>query len=334
MVGQPLYRVTKDHFFQAGQRYGIKPEDLKFVGHFENFVYEYRKNNLDHVLRFGHSSHKTTDQIEAEIDWITYLNARKVPACTPIKSNNGNLVEVIDIDGNSYLNVVAFEKASGGHLDSQNPDKWPIEVIFQWGKITGRMHALAKKYNPGKNQRKAFLENKRLNPANYIPQDQGDVIQVIEDVISDLYSLPMEHDSYGLIHSDFHEENFYVDNVKMTIFDFDDSCYKWFISDIAVIIYYPLYKSRLVTNQKHQKEFIEYFLPIFWNGYCSENRLGEEWTSRIQQFIKLRDAHLYININEMMVYEKFREQHEYRLEGIKKRLLGEISYTPIDFNFS
>ena len=76
-----------------------------------------------------------------------------------------------------------------------------------------------------------------------------------------------------------------------------DSCYKWFISDIAVFLYYPLYKSRLVTNQEHQKEFIEYFLPQFWNGYCSENRLSEEWTSRIQQFIKLRDAYLCIIIN-------------------------------------
>jgi Ser/Thr protein kinase RdoA (MazF antagonist) len=120
----------------------------------------------------------------------------------------------------------------------------------------------------------------------------------------------------------------------MTVFDFDDSCYKWFISDIAVFLYYPLYKSRLVTNQEHQKAFIEYFLPHFWKGYCSENRLGEEWTSKIQQFIKLRDAHLYIVIHELMADEKFRKQHEHRLEGIRKRLLGEIPYTPIDFNFS
>ncbi len=154
MIDQSLNGVAKDYFFQAGQRYGIKPEDLKFVGRFENFVYEYRKNSLEYVLRFGHSSHQSTDQIEAEIDWITYLNDNKVPVCTPVKSDNGNLVEVIDIDGNSYFNAVAFEKASGGHLDSQNPDKWPSEVIFQWGKIIGRMHALAKEYNPGKNQRK------------------------------------------------------------------------------------------------------------------------------------------------------------------------------------
>ncbi len=334
MVGQPIYGVSKDNFFQAGQRYGINPEDFIFVGRFENFVYEYRKNSLDHVMRFSHSSHQSTDQIEAEIDWITYLNHNKVPVCTPIKSDNGNLVEVIDIDGNSYFNAVAFEKASGGLLDFQNPDKWPIDVIFQWGQITGRMHALTREYNPGKNQRKAFLDDKRWNPAKYIPQGQGDVIQVIEDILSGLYRLPIEPDSFGLIHSDLHAENFYVDNGKMTVFDFDDSCYKWFISDIAVILYYPLYKTRLVTNQEHQKKFIEYFLPPFWKGYCSENQLGEEWTSRIQQFIKLRDAHLCIIINEMMVDEKFREQNENRLEGIKKRLLGEIPYTPIDFNFS
>jgi Ser/Thr protein kinase RdoA (MazF antagonist) len=51
-----------------------------------------------------------------------------------------------------------------------------------------------------------------------------------------LRSLPTPVDGYGLLHTDLHHGNFFVDEGRITAFDFDDIGYNWFASDIAVLL--------------------------------------------------------------------------------------------------
>jgi len=45
-----------------------------------------------------------------------------------------------------------------------------------------------------------------------------------------------------LIHTDVHAGNFFVDDGRITVFDFDDSSYQWFASDIAIALYYTIWR--------------------------------------------------------------------------------------------
>ena len=66
---------------------------------------------------------------------------------------------------------------------------------------------------------------------------------------------PKIADSYGLIHNDFNDGNFTVDydNGDITVFDFDDCCYFWFMYDLACaweggigrVMFRPLAERRL-----------------------------------------------------------------------------------------
>ncbi|MFC1888122.1 hypothetical protein ACFLYK_04875, partial [Candidatus Cloacimonadota bacterium] len=59
-------------------RYKLNHKNIKSLGRFESFIYEFNKDSTDHILRITHSLHRTEDQIAAEIDWINYLADNEV----------------------------------------------------------------------------------------------------------------------------------------------------------------------------------------------------------------------------------------------------------------
>ena len=85
-------------------------------------------------------------------------------------------------------------------------------------------------------------------------------------------------DSYGLIHNDFNDGNFTVDydNGDITVFDFDDCCYFWFIYDLACawesgigrVMFRPL---------AERKDFMNCYMEDMMAGYNKENTLSAEW---------------------------------------------------------
>jgi Ser/Thr protein kinase RdoA (MazF antagonist) len=279
--------IPKKHLVEIGKRYGIIPQDLKFVGGFENSVYSFSKNKQDFFLRIGNSKHMTSSLVEAEIDWVHFLVERGVPAVKPVTSVNEQQVEMVSIDNESY-NIVAFEKAEGDHVDHRNPLSWNSEMVRDWGKVIGKMHSVTKDYKPRSSRRYEF--NPGLDSFLY-KKESKEIRNYIDGLFQQLCELPKTRDTYGLVHSDIHTGNFFVkDNKISTILDFDRACYKWFISEIAIALFYPLYLTQLRSEVDSQKKFVGEFLPIFLEGYETENNLKSEWFSYLDLFLRIRDA--------------------------------------------
>ncbi|MFX0183505.1 MAG: phosphotransferase enzyme family protein [Candidatus Hodarchaeota archaeon] len=319
----PIESVPKEYFFQAGDRFGVKPENMSYIGGFENAVYSFEKGNQEYVLRVGHCTHMSFDLVQAELDWILYLSESNVPVTKPLASDAGIYVEKININDNkdNYLNAVAFEKAEGQHLDHENPRIWNKDIIKHWGKIIGRMHALAQDYTPKSSKRYEF----GMPPEDikeFLAGEDKEVIDRIISLFQDLEKLPKTKDSHGIVHSDLHTGNFFVkDNRITTLLDFDRTCYKWFISEIAIALYYPLYMTPLRHSQEAQKDFIRYFLPLFWEGYKSENQLEPFWKEKLNTFIEVRDAILYMYLPSAP---------RKRVSAIiKRRIMGKDSYIDV-----
>jgi Ser/Thr protein kinase RdoA (MazF antagonist) len=63
-------------------------------------------------------------------------------------------------------------------------------------------------------------------------------------------------DDYGLVHGDLNPTNFHVNDNQITLFDFDDCAYKWFINDIAIAL--PLY-SGIFTHMDLEDQMTNFF---------------------------------------------------------------------------
>jgi len=150
------------------------------------------------------------------------------------------------------------------------------------------MHRLAKTYRPpsGAIRRPAWHACEEYQGFPY--RDQFPIIgQTYDQLVADLHALPEDVDSYGLIHNDFDDDNFTVDydNGDITVFDFDDSCYFWFMYHLPCAweggtgwaMFLPL---------TERQEFMKRYMDEVMVGYTRENNLRDEWLGRPQD----RDA--------------------------------------------
>jgi Ser/Thr protein kinase RdoA (MazF antagonist) len=239
-----------------------------------------------------------------------------VSVSTAILSENGNLVETIELD-DSCFHAYAFEKAEG-KLPEQ--DQWNASFFEKWGKVMGRMHDVAKRYEPSGNITKRFHwhEDASLRVENHIPRSQPIVIERCNQLKNKFREIPTDEDSYGLIHSDLHDGNIFVSNGDITVFDFDDCHYNWFAYDIAIPLFYLLRDSRVDPNDK---SFARHFMNCFMEGYRQENTIDSSQLELIPDFMKLRELDLYIiihaedafNVNDWC--KRYMENRRYSIEN-------------------
>ncbi|MHA1925779.1 MAG: phosphotransferase enzyme family protein [Candidatus Thorarchaeota archaeon] len=312
--------VSKKHLKQACDQYGIVPNELTFSGGMENAVYSYQKNGQTIFLRFGHRSHMTLDLVTAEIEWVVYLLENDVPAVKPVKSDTGSYVERIGKGRNSY-NVVAFEKAEGEQLDFGDPMSWNDSVIRDWGKTIGKMHSVTKDYKHKSTRRYDFHPELDLP---LVKRESKTIRNRISALFQRMHELPKESETYGLVHSDIHAGNFFVKDDKIAaVLDFDRACYKWFVSEIAVALYYPLYVTTLRNDIAEQKEYASRFLPVFLDGYRKETKLNSSWFEHLDMFMQVRDAILFMYMPPG-VPEEVKER-------FRRRIRGEDPYMDLQF---
>jgi len=286
MPGQET--VPKTHLKEIGVRYGVTLEELTFVGGFENSVYSFSMKDQELFLRIGSLKHMTLELVQAEIEWVRYLVEKGVPAVRPTPSVADEYVECVELGEVSY-NVVAFEKAKGEHIkNGREPLTWNREMIRDWGRVIGRMHSVTKDFVPKSSRRYEY--NPGLDSFLY-KNESKKIREYIDSLWIQLGELPKTRDSYGLVHSDIHTGNFFVRNNKISaILDFDRSCYKWFISELAVALYYPIYLTELRNHKDKQKKFVRDFLSLFMEGYESENILDSKWLEHLDFFMRVREV--------------------------------------------
>lgn len=271
---------------EAMQRYGIAKDQIRSLDAFESFIYEFERNSGTYILRIGHSFRRSESLILGEVDWINYLAAGGVSVAKAIFSGFGKLVEVIeDQQGGSFL-VTAFVKAQG-----QAPwDLWTPKLYKSYGEMIGRIHTLSKSYQPGQaawkrpdwdNDLFAFVEH-------YLPESELLAKKKYEDVCRHINTLPKNREVYGLTHQDAHGNNFFVDERgQITLFDFDECAYSWFINDIAIALFY------IVQDAEDWTAFTGEFMPHFLRGYIQACPLDLKWLNEIPNFLKIREIELY-----------------------------------------
>lgn len=264
--------------------WGIPDRELKFIRGNENWVYEVD----DLIFRFTGIDHRTSLEIEAEIDWIQYLADKNLSICTPVPSTQNKIIEALS----DFWNCVVFHKAPGIQL--KKPEHFTNEVFESWGRLTGQMHHWTRSYKPKIEGRKNWQEDdgfllsqkavESMDPTNPM------VVQY-QDILAKMKSLPMDDSAFGLIHGDFHHGNFHFDHSKNQIhlFDFDDCNYFWFAFDLII----PF--ASLEFTKCDGRLDLDYsdFQKIFMEAYHKENNLDPLWIKQLPLFTRYRVTSLY-----------------------------------------
>ena len=261
-------------------------KDIIFIRKVANWIYYYPDKNL--YIRVTDHNHRSLDQIRGEIDWIKHVNSHGINSIKAIPSNNNQLVETINSNNKSYY-VTCFTAAPGNRLPNQNISK---DILLEWGKITSRLHIASQSYKPDPNCKRNSWEHDTLqdNITNNRLLIDGLIYEKSFELEEKFKTLPKDKEYFGLMHADLHSGNFNVENNKITIFDFDDSMYCWFIYDISVIFWSLSFSD--ADNNVSRKYFFE--------GYNRFKQIDEFWMNQINLFYDYRNILMfYLAINEI-----------------------------------
>ena len=281
--------------------YGFQVNKLfKLGGGYENKMFGFDLPESKLVVRVTPPGHKTPAEVRAEMNWILFLQENDAPVEHVISSRNDNLVELVDTKHGS-ISVVCFEWAPG-KLVTQ--DDFSPELFHSWGKAVGMMHRLTKDYKsltqpPDRIQ---WFDDEYLN-RNLIPSDQDIVIQRFDSLIDHFKNQTPTPDTFGLIHQDVHSGNLFLDGNRLTVLDFDDSVYGFFIFDIANALGFSIWER---PDDMSNNQFAEFYLKNFMEGYQDENHLEESLIDDLPKALKLF---------EFIHYNAFNMDHDLAGEG-------------------
>ncbi len=318
-------RYTDDILQEAMRRYGIAQDRIHLLDGFESFMYEFERDDGDYILRIGHSLRRNIPMIQGEVNWINYLAAGGVPAARAILSQNGKLVEPIDDGQGEQFLATAFVKARGGHPKRA---EWTPRFFEAYGMTIGRMHALSKRYEPDPSTWRPQWDDPENLVGQFLPPSEAIATEKYRALVEYLRALPKDTDSYGLIHQDAHMGNLFVDEAgNLTLFDFDDCVYGWFIYDIAMVLFYSV-----PFDPPEAASFAREFMPHFLRGYRSENKLDDAWLQELPHFLKLREVELYAIIHRSFDVNNVDDPWAARfMEGRKQRIETDMPFIDLDF---
>lgn len=317
---------------EAASRFHADAAQAKNLNGFENYVYEVYKSGKPYVLRLTHSSHRTKSEVESELIWINDLHSRGINVSLVNQSVNGNLVEAIEAE-DTYFYACLFNKAPGASVKMDDPF-FDVPLFEKWGEITGELHTAAKDFDTARMDRPHWYEDDLIELKKYLPEEDQQIIEGNRELVNQIRQLPDQNDVYGLIHSDIHMGNFFVHGGEIHLFDFDDTMYFHYISDIAIPLYYTaLWKYNELPLEGRSAQG-EVFLKAFLKGYTRKSEIEQEWIERLPLFLKMRDYTLYGVFHKQVDLEKASERERALVKSLRERLLSgepivELDYTKI-----
>lgn len=270
------------------------------------------------VIKAYDTSLRAKDELLAELTFINHLAAQGIEVANALPSLNGELIEEIS----GYF-IVKFVKING---ISPSPKEANSELFTLMGKTLGKMHAASKSYEPKQNQkRNEWFQDEHIKNWEINLSENDSLKPKIKNQIHDLLAFKTQKDAYGLIHADFHSDNFLISDKTLTVIDFGDCLYGWFAMDIATAIFYF---RRFLTNghkadKEQQNEFASFFYQHFIKAYLKENSLSTKWLERIPVFLLWRYMDLYLYINQLRHSNELDEDEQEALSEFKDIILND-----------
>jgi amicoumacin kinase len=197
------------------------------------------------------------------------------------------------------------------------------------GQTIGKLHALSKNYSPVDKTVKQHWNMGSLFSGDFNEVSEV-AVQKWNTFVGELSNLPKDKNSYGIIHNDLHQGNFYLHKNEIVLFDFGDCEYNWFIYDIAIVIYHAV-QSIDENNNKGRKDFAQLFIKTFLDGYSTENNLDSYWLTKLQFFLNYRHIYSYIYFSDFLsIEQKNNRKVKEKLNNMKNKIERDVPYLEIN----
>jgi Ser/Thr protein kinase RdoA (MazF antagonist) len=272
----------------ALRSYGIVPEArLTLLNISENATYQVDDpvTGRRTVLRVHRTGYHSRRAIESELDWVAAVRADGVVR-TPhvVPAQDGSLVVVPEHPDGEARHAVMFEWVPGTEPDQDSL----VEDFAELGAITARLHRHARAWPRTPGFTRFTWDYDRsigadghwgrwqaglgVGPAEHVQLTRLD--QRLRDRLAAFGRGP---DRFGLIHADMRLANLLVHEGSVSVIDFDDCGFGWYMYDLGSSLSF-------IEHYPTVPEMIDSWL----HGYRSQGPLSAEEEAELPTFVLLR----------------------------------------------
>ena len=244
------------------------------------------------VLRVSGLGDRTEEDYLAETEFVHYLARHGAPVADVVPSVRGRLVERVVEEGKEAL-LCLFEYAPGKLMYDYGyryRDGAPLEEYFyNTGKALGAIHRLSGEYRPVHRRPGFFDQYNMAYIDSLIPDGYAELKQAISRRLEAYRSLPTDPGVYGLVHFDFCDGNYHVERNtgKITVFDFDNCIYCWYMFDLAHVWTHGTGWYRHETDPEKRREGMRHYFDTVLEGYRSETDVSGRLLEQLPLFIDM-----------------------------------------------
>ncbi|WP_421760232.1 phosphotransferase enzyme family protein [Devosia sp.] len=191
-----------------------------------------------HILRLHRPHYQSRTAINSELAWLQALAATTdIPVPKPLLAIDGELLQEVAPD--RFAALFRFEQ---GREPKPDEDLAPLFAVLGRYAATAHLH-IETWEQPERFVRPIWDAIGLLEPAGLwgdwrkAPHVEG---EVLEDLLAldaalrqRLHAYGTDIDRFGLIHADMRLGNLLVDEDQVTLLDFDDCGFGWFLYDLA-----------------------------------------------------------------------------------------------------
>ena len=278
---------------------------------FHNLIYMASYLEKEIVIRV--SSRRNYDDIKEEVILLNEIKDN-VPVNEPVAIQGDYVIQ-------KDHKILSFYKKV--HGQQWHETTLTIKTHFNAGRACGLLH----------------LELQKINHVHRHSFDQHPDLRLLEDAphwvekeLNQTINALKNHDekgnAYGLIHGDYLYSNLIYNHEDVTIIDFDDIEFGYYLYDIAVYLFYLLLGGD--PSNMDIEPNIEVF-KYFIKGYRSVNNQTTLDFSTIQTLFRLRQLKLYATISKTMKPNQLGDWQKKYLHTFEHQVKNDLAFIDIDY---
>lgn len=286
--GQP--EVNREYAVQAAGLWAADADTIEHIGDFGNSVYSFKAAGSTAILRLTNPRDRSQPVNQAELDFLLHLKSSGVQVSIPLPSRRGHLIEPVSVDDTELLASV-FDYAPGLVVTPESPH-WGEAFFRAWGRTLAHIHEATRVFEPIAGRQRWHWQDEDLiaNARRYIPADDTLSLRELDTLQRHLSQLPISRETYGLIHADLGNRNFHYDpDNGITVFDFGNCCYHWFVADITITL-------STLRHYPERDQYRDWLLA----GYAEIFPVDLFLFSQHSWFMRLRI--LYVYLDRLMIF--------------------------------
>lgn len=271
---------------QVLPQYGFGPRcTLRMINLSENATFLVEEGERSAILRVHRVGYHSRADIESELSWLAALREESgVATSEVIPSSEGQRVTTVVIDGEER-HAVLFHVVPGIEPDDVALGTADFETL---GAITARMHLHARTWQPPRDFSRFRWDwehtlgdrprwGRWQDGIGVGPVEEAALGAAVEVVRERLSSYGTGADRFGLVHADLRIANLLVEGDRVTVIDFDDCGYSWFLYDFGTAVSFIEHDPRVPDWQ-----------AAWLRGYRSVTELPTEHVAMLATFVMLR----------------------------------------------